>query len=304
MADLIIDLFQQRLQLRGIAGFLICQAMGNNLATDGISRGNPAADASLCSWALSMTYSIVARDPASNEIGIIVASRFFARGAAVPYVGRRSAVATQAFVNPLWGTEGRRRLEAGEAAETLIAEFIDRDGARDIRQAHMIDCEGNFAVHTGKDCVDWAGHKIGDHHSVAGNMLAGPDVVADTFAAYAAAGHLPMAARLLHAMQAGEKAGGDKRGRQAAGLVIHRGEEHAYLDLRVDDHADPLAELERLLDVAGERYIHVAEAMPTADNFSGTTDRAPIDAAIQAAEQLRQREGRASRSFATKTLAS
>lgn len=216
-----------------------------------------------------MTYSIVACDPASNEIEIIVASRFFACGAEVPDIGRRSAVATQAFVNPLWGTEGRKRLEAGEAAEKLIAEFIDRDGARDIRRAHMIDCEGNSAIHTGKDCVDWAGHKSGDHHSVAGNMLAGPDVVADAFAAYAAAGHLPMAARLLHAMQAGEKAGGDKRGRQAADLVIHRGEDHAYLDLRVDDHADPLTELKRLPDVAGERHIHVEEPMPTAGNFPG-----------------------------------
>ena len=100
-------------------------------------------------------------------------------------------------------------------------------------------------------------------------------------------------------MRAGEEAGGDKRGRQAAGLVIHRGQDHAYLDLRVDDHGDPLGELDRLLEVAGERYLHVAEAMPSLDNFSGTSDRAPIDAAIARAEEARKAAGKASRSLAT-----
>ncbi|KAA0917694.1 DUF1028 domain-containing protein [Aquicoccus porphyridii] len=246
-----------------------------------------------------MTYSIIARDPGTGEIGVIVASRFFACGAVVPYVGRRVAVATQAFVNPLWGTEGRRRLEAGKTAEALLAEFAARDAGRDIRQCHMLDATGNFAAHTGVDCVDWAGHQIGAHHSVAGNMLAGPEVVHATFETYANRSDLAMPQRLLAAMRAGEDAGGDKRGRQAAGLMIHRGQDHAYLDLRADDHSDPLAELDRLLDVAGERYLHVADAMPTHDDFSGTTDRGPIDAAITLAEQTRKSAGRPSLSYAT-----
>jgi len=246
-----------------------------------------------------MTYSIIARDTDTGEIGIIVASRFFACGAAVPYVGRRVAVATQAFVNPLWGTEGRNRLEAGETAQALLTEFAARDAGRDIRQCHMMDAAGNFAAHTGADCVDWAGHQIGELHSVAGNMLAGPEVVRATFNTYTNRHDLPMAQRLLTAMRAGEVAGGDKRGRQAAGLVIHRGQDHAYLDLRADDHSDPLGELERLLDVAGERYLHVADAMPTYEDFSGTTDRGPIDAAISLAEHTRKSEGRASQSRAT-----
>lgn len=246
-----------------------------------------------------MTYSIIARNPDTNEIGIAVASRFFACGAAVPYVGRRVAVATQAFVNPLWGTQGRQRLEGGETAAEVIADFAARDEGRDIRQCHMLDAAGNFAAHTGKDCVDWAGHRLGTFHSVAGNMLTGPKVVAATFECYADRDDLPMAQRLLAAMQAGEVAGGDKRGRQAAGLVIHRGQDHAFLDLRVDDHEDPLSELDRLLDVAGERYFHVAEAMPTLDNFSGTTDRGPIDAAIAQAEAARRAAGRPSRSRAS-----
>lgn len=245
-----------------------------------------------------MTYSIITRDPGTGEIGVIVASRFFACGAVVPYVGRRVAVATQSFVNPLWGTEGRRRLEAGETAEALIAEFATRDAGRDIRQCHMMDAAGNFAAHTGADCVEWGGHQMGTHHSVAGNMLAGPQVLRATFDTYANRSDLAMPQRLLAAMRAGEDAGGDKRGRQAAGLVIHRGQDHAYLDLRTDDHADPLTELERLLDTAGERYLHMADAMATHDNFSGTTDRGPIDAAIAQAEETRKSAGRRSQSRA------
>ncbi|GAD57642.1 MAG: putative Ntn-hydrolase superfamily protein [Limimaricola cinnabarinus] len=247
-----------------------------------------------------MTYSIIAHDPATGEIGLAVASRFFAAGAAVPYVGARCAVATQAFVNPIWGVEGRTRLAAGESAEAVLADFKSRDEGQAIRQCHMMDAKGNFAAHTGADCIDWAGHLVGRHHSVAGNMLAGPGVIEATYAAYIKA-QGSMAERLLTAMEAGEAAGGDKRGRQAACLTVHRGQDYAYLSLRVDDEADPLAELRRLLDVADERYLHVAEAMPTAENFSGLTDRAPIDHAIAEAEDRRRLEGRSSRSRATET---
>ncbi|MCP1170421.1 DUF1028 domain-containing protein [Limimaricola litoreus] len=247
-----------------------------------------------------MTYSIIAHDPATGEIGLAVASRFFAAGAAVPYVGARCAVATQAFVNPLWGVEGRQRLAAGEGAEAVLADLKARDEAQAIRQCHMMDAQGNFAAHTGADCIDWAGHLVGTTHSVAGNMLVDARVVEATFAAYETAKG-SMAERLLAAMEAGEDAGGDKRGRQAAGLTVHRGQEYAFLSLRVDDDADPLAELRRLLDVADERYLHVAGAMPTAENFSGITDRAPIDRAIEEAEARRRAQGRASRSRATET---
>jgi len=246
-----------------------------------------------------MTYSLIAREPDTGEIGIIVASRFFACGAIVPFLGRRTAVATQSFVNPLWGTEGRRKLEAGETAQAVINEFAGMDDGRDLRQCHMMDNKGNFAAYTGADCVDWAGHKTGTFHSVAGNMLFGPDVVAATFETYELSSDLPMAERLIKAMRAGEIAGGDKRGKQAAGMVIHRGQDYAYLDVRADDHADPLGELERLVDVASERYLHVADAMPDLDNFSGCTDRGPIDEAIFKAERERQEQGFSSRSHAT-----
>ena len=252
-------------------------------------------NASVCGE--EMTYSLIAKD-ADGSVGLIVASKFFACGAVVPYVSSIVAVASQAFCNPVWGTEGRTRLMTGESAKNVLGDLAVRDEGRAIRQAHMMDAQGNFAAHTGEDCVDWAGHILGDGHSVAGNMLTGPRVIEATSEAYLANAPLPFAERLITAMLAGEEAGGDKRGRQSAGLVIHRGENHPWLDLRADDHADPLAELMRLWDVAQERYVHFAKGMPSADRFSGDSARDSIDADIATAEERRIAEGRPSRSNA------
>ncbi len=247
-----------------------------------------------------MTYSIVARDAETGHHGVAVASRFFAVGALVPHLrGGRCAVATQAFVSPVWGIEAADRMAAGETAADVVADLVARDAGQAIRQIHMIDAQGNIAAHTGEDCVEWCGDVAGDGVSVAGNMLAGPAVIADTLAAYEQHLHLPLAERLMTAMEAGQTAGGDKRGTQSAALVIHRTEDYPWLSLRADDHPDPLEELRRLYDVAHERFIHVADAMPTRGNFSGTTERTGIDAAIRAADDRRRAEGRASRSFAT-----
>ncbi|MEM6710665.1 MAG: DUF1028 domain-containing protein [Pseudomonadota bacterium] len=247
-----------------------------------------------------MTYSIVARDPATGHLGVAVASRFFAVGALVPHIRpNQCAVATQAFVNPLWGIEAADRMASGEASGDVLADLVHRDGNERQRQAHMIDAGGVSAAHTGADCVDWCGHVIGNGVSVAGNMLAGEAVISETLAAYEAHIDQPFAERLMSAMEAGAEAGGDKRGTQSAALVIYRGEPYPWLDLRADDHADPLAELRRLYDVAHERFIHFAEAMPTVENFSGIADRAPLDAAIADEEARRKREGHLSQSFAT-----
>ncbi|MEZ5824103.1 MAG: DUF1028 domain-containing protein [Geminicoccaceae bacterium] len=247
-----------------------------------------------------MTYSIVARDRVTGQFGIAVASRFFAVGALVPHIrGGRCAVATQAFVNPLWGVEGARRLAEGEDAPAVMADFIARDGGQRQRQCHMIDSSGVIAAHTGEECIDWCGHTAGEGVSVAGNMLEGPEVIEATRASFEANGDLPFADRLLLAMRAGEEAGGDKRGRQSACLRIHRGEDYPWLDLRADDHADPLTELERLLAVARERFIHVAETMATHENFSGMIDRREIDERITTEEKRRLASGRPTRSFAT-----
>ncbi len=247
-----------------------------------------------------MTYSIVARDVATGHLGVAVASRFFAVGALVPHIrGGRCAVATQAFVSPIWGMEAAARMAQGEAGAEVLADLVARDGGQAIRQIHMIDSAGVSVAHTGADCIDWCGHMVADGVSVAGNMLVGPDVVGQTLEVYKAHMHLPLAERLMTAMEAGEAAGGDKRGRQSAALRVHRDQDYPWIDIRADDHADPLAELRRLYDVAHERFIHVADALPTRENFSGTTAREGIDRAIADADAQRAAAGRPSRSFAT-----
>jgi uncharacterized Ntn-hydrolase superfamily protein len=156
------------------------------------------------------------------------------------------------------------------------------DDGRESRQLHVIDAHGQIAAHTGKDCVDWCGHVPGDGFSVAGNMLAGAAVLDDTARTYAANQDLSFAQRLVAAMRAGEAAGGDKRGKQSAALLIHDKEDWSALDLRVDDHDDPLAELERLERVSRERWVHFRKFLPTRQNPAGITDRATIEAGIAA----------------------
>jgi uncharacterized Ntn-hydrolase superfamily protein len=230
-----------------------------------------------------MTWSIIARDNATGQIGIAVATRFFAVGARVPHIAPGiGGVATQALVNPYYGIDGVKLLHEGKSPREIIETLIAGDNGRESRQLHIMDVQGRIAAHTGRDCVDWCGHLKGDNFSIAGNMLAGAAVLDETAKAYLANQSLPFARRLIAAMRAGEKAGGDKRGKQSAALLIHENEEWSALDLRVDDHADPLAELERLERVSRERWAHFRKFLPTRQNPSGITDRATIDAGIEA----------------------
>jgi uncharacterized Ntn-hydrolase superfamily protein len=230
-----------------------------------------------------MTWSIIARDNATGQIGIAVATRFFAVGARVPHIAPGiGGVATQALVNPYYGIDGVRLLREGKSPHEIVETLIAGDSGRESRQLHIMDAQGQIAAHTGRDCVDWCGHLKGKNFSIAGNMLAGASVLDETAKAYLANESLPFARRLIAAMRAGEKAGGDKRGKQSAALLIHENEEWSALDLRVDDHADPLAELERLEQVSRERWVHFRKFLPTRQNPSGITDRATIDAGIEA----------------------
>jgi len=231
-----------------------------------------------------MTWSIIARDSVTCQFGIAVATKFFAVGARVPHIAAGiGGVATQALVNPYYGIDGLRMLREGKHPQAIIAALLAADDGRESRQLHLMDAHGTIAAHTGKDCVDWCGHVPGDGFSVAGNMLAGPRVLDDTAATYAANKDLPFAQRLVAAMRAGEAAGGDMRGKQSAALLIHDKEDWSALDLRVDDHDDPLAELERLERVSRERWVHFRQFLPTRQNPAGITDRATIDAGIEAA---------------------
>ncbi|MEM9634933.1 MAG: DUF1028 domain-containing protein [Pseudomonadota bacterium] len=247
-----------------------------------------------------MTFSIVARDRATGHYGVAVASRFFAAGAVVPHLaGRVGAIATQALVSPIYGTDGLVLLRSGASAQEVIDTVVARDEGNHSRQIHLIDAEGRPAAFTGDKCIDWCGHLIGDHVTVAGNMLAGPQVLDAAMETYQADETRPLEERLLTAMEAAEAAGGDKRGRQSAALKIVHDQDHPWLDIRADDHGDPLAELRRLHAVAQERYLHFAELMPTRENVHGLLDRTEIDRKIANLEAERKKAGRSSASFAT-----
>ncbi len=228
-----------------------------------------------------MTWSIIARDPRTNAFGVAISTRFFAVGALCPHAaGGVGALSTQALVNPTYGPNGLRQLAHGVPAADVVARLIAQDEGRAHRQLHVIDSAGRIAAHTGAECIDWCGHLAGDGYSVAGNMLAGAAVIEETARAYAANAGQPFAERLIRALEAGEAAGGDKRGRQSAALVIHTTEEYPALSLRVDDHPDPLAELRRLEAKSRERFVHFVKFMPRRDAPSGVFDRAVIEAEI------------------------
>ena len=231
-----------------------------------------------------MTWSIIARDNATGRFAIAVATRFFAVGARVPHIAARAgAVATQALLNPYYGIDGLKLLREGRAPADIVKTLIAADAGNASRQLHIMDAGLRVAAHTGKDCVDWCGHLEGKGFSIAGNMLSGARVLDDTAEAYVGNESLPFARRLIAAMRAGEAAGGDKRGKQSAALLIYGEEEWSDLDLRVDDHADPLAELERLEAVSREHWVHFRKYLPSRENPAGITDRAIIDAGIDAA---------------------
>jgi uncharacterized Ntn-hydrolase superfamily protein len=231
-----------------------------------------------------MTWSIIARDKETGCFGIAVATKFFAVGARVPFLAAGiGAIATQALINPFYGTKGLRLLRDGLTADAAVKALTADDAGRDHRQVHMMDAAGRIAAHTGAACIDWCGHVAGDGFSIAGNMLAGTRVLDDSATAYRAAHALPFARRLIAAMQAGESAGGDKRGKQSAALVIYGEEEWSDLDLRVDDHAEPLAELARLEQVSRARWTAFRRCLPSRHDPVGITDRALIDREIELA---------------------
>ena len=227
-----------------------------------------------------MTWSILVRDPATGALGAAVATRFFAVGALAIHVeGGVAALATQALINPIYAAAGMARLRAGEAADDVASGLLAGDAGRDHRQLHMIDARGRIAQRTGEDCVSWCGAVRGTDVSVAGNMLAGAAVVERTLEAFQhAAGSL--AERLISALEAGEAAGGDKRGKQSAALKVCTRDAYPDLDIRTDDHPAPLRELRRLHAVSQERFAVFRRFLAGADSPCGVFDRAVIDAAI------------------------
>jgi uncharacterized Ntn-hydrolase superfamily protein len=204
-----------------------------------------------------MTFSIVARSLDGESWGVAVASKFLAVGSAVPAaVAGLGAVATQAAANVAWKGQVLALLDEGATAQVALDRVLEEDDERAHRQVGIVDQEGTAVAHTGDECLDWAGHVVGDGVTTQGNVLVGPEVLDAMRESWAATADEPdLARRLLAALRAGDEAGGDRRGRQSAALLVVRdgagygGLDDVAVDLRVDDHAAPCGELARLLDL-------------------------------------------------------
>jgi len=221
------------------------------------------------------TFSIVARDPQNGDLGVAVQSKFLAVGSVVSWArAGAGAIATQALANISYGPEGLRLLEQGLSAEAVLNQLVAADADRDHRQLGIVDRDGRAAAYTGSACLDWAGHETGDGFACQGNILAGPEVVRAMAERFRQSDG-ELAERLVTAMHAGQEAGGDRRGRQSAALYVARtggsygGLLDRYIDLRVDDHPDPIVELERILQLhrfyltrpADDQFLPIDEAV-------------------------------------------
>jgi uncharacterized Ntn-hydrolase superfamily protein len=196
------------------------------------------------------TFSVVARDP-HGAVGVAVCTARPNVGSLVPWVSLRGAIATQARVDTNLGRHGIALLDQDVAVDTALLSLLGKDPEREKRQVHGVDLKRGF-VHTGKECVPWAGHEQGPDYSVAGNMLAGPQVIGAMAGAFRRTASLELAERRVMVLEAGQAAGGDKRGKQSAALLIASPEPRMYHNLRVDDHTDPVAELRRVFTVVQE----------------------------------------------------
>ena len=204
----------------------------------------------------SMTFSIVARSDDGESWAVAVASKFLAVGSAVPAaVAQVGAIATQAHANVAYKGLALSHLDEGATASIALQRLLEEDDGRDHRQVGIVDIDGGAASHTGASCIEWAGGVTGDGYAIQGNCLAGPEVVEAMELAWTSGVDLPFADRVLASLVAGDAAGGDKRGRQSAAILVVRDEagydggDDIAVDLRVDDHPAPLDELTRLLEL-------------------------------------------------------
>lgn len=211
------------------------------------------------------TFSIVARDPANGDLGVVVQSKFLAVGSVVPWAQAGvGAIATQALANTTYGSAGLHLMAVGWTAPEALKQLLAADHDANQRQVSLVDASGRAAAYTGPACHKWAGHIIGEGYACAGNILVGEDTVeamARTFEATQGS----LAERLVTALAAGQAAGGDSRGQQSAAVLVVRtgggygGRNDRFIDLRVDDHVEPIAELRRLLDL---HRLYLAKSAP------------------------------------------
>ena len=219
------------------------------------------------------TFTIVAHDRNSGACGVAISSRMPAIGALTVFAhADLGAVATQALINPLLGVDALELL-GSLPAEQALEGALAKDPDPDSRQVVVVDGQGRSAAHTGTMTHPWCGHRTGDGFAVAGNILTGADTLDAMVDAWSEKSDLTFDERLLSALEAGQAAGGDRRGRQSAALYVHTGNPYPYLDLRVDEHPDPVAELRRVHGVARRELLPFVAALPTRDNPHGSFER-------------------------------
>jgi len=230
-----------------------------------------------------MTWSIVVHDKETGAFAVAVATRAFAVGASCPFLRTATgAVSTQSMTNRYLGPAILAGLARGLKPDAAIESALAGDEGRGVRQVHVVDRFGRTAAWTGQNCVEWCGSLAAPGVSVAGNMLAGEPTIAATLETWLAHPDRDIPERLMLAMEAGEAAGGDRRGRQSAAMVMTTTEDFPDLDLRVDDSVDPLAELRRLLGVWRRERAPGLSAAPSRANPSGFLDLDTIEAGWRA----------------------
>jgi uncharacterized Ntn-hydrolase superfamily protein len=209
------------------------------------------------------TFSVVARCARSGQLGVAVSSAVPAVGSICPFVKSGvGAVSTQSWVNPYLALEALRLIEAGNSAQQSLDAVLASDDAKDLRQIGVVDHRGESAAWSGKQCTAWFGHAVAENFAVQGNMLTGANAIESMAAAMRASESFDLAEQLMRALEAGDAAGGDKRGRQSAALRVHEREDYALLDLRVDEHARPVAELRRVFEIAKAQLLPFVRGMP------------------------------------------
>jgi len=197
-----------------------------------------------------VTFLIAARCPRTGMLGVATASASPGSGAWAPSVKTATgAIASQAFGNPFFGIDGLRLLDHGLSAGQVVAELLPNDPGRDYRQLLIVDGRGGTAAFTGSMCLRWAGHQAGQEFVAGGNTLTSEHVVPAITAVFAEPSEQELPERLVRALEAGDAAGGDRRGRRSAALLVSYDQDYRYYDLRVDDHADPVKELRRIFEL-------------------------------------------------------
>ena len=219
------------------------------------------------------TFSITAKCEKTAQFGIAISTKVPAVGSLCTYAKAGvGAIASQSFVNPYIGINGLKYLEENLSAQEVLDRVLQEDPVPELRQFSIVDRKGRAVAYTGKKCDTWNGHLTGENYAVAGNMLVSEATIEAMEKSFKQNRNLDFADRLLESLLAGQQAGGDKRGKQSAAIYIVHKEAYPFVDLRVDEHKNPVVELKRVYQVAQKELFPFARMLPTTENPAGTFD--------------------------------